>query len=149
MVYRLSADAVAGAKEGAAAGRGRRRETPGKDEDRVYLLGRKDAVYLTRWPAALFLLQRVRDEAHRFAVAYHRTVREKADLQSLIDRIPGIGKARRRALLVFFGDVKRIRAASVSDLQQVAGIGGEIAGRIRAFLDGKLPTASDVTDERS
>jgi len=118
------------------AGRGGRTETPGKGEDRVYLPGRKDPVYLSRWPAALFLLQRIRDEAHRFAVTYHRKVKEKADLQSLLDRIPGIGPARRKALLTFFGDVQRVRAASVEDLQQVEGIGAENARRIRMFLDG-------------
>lgn len=107
-----------------------------KEEDRVYLPGRKDPVYLTRWPAALFLLQRIRDEAHRFAVTYHRKVKEKADLQSLLDRIDGIGPARRKALLVFFGDVRRIRAASVEDLQQVEGIGDQTARRIHAFLGG-------------
>ena len=110
-------------------------DTPGKEEDRVYLPGRKDPVYLFRWPVALFLLQRIRDEAHRFAVTYHRKVKEKADLQSLLDRIPGIGPARRKALLTFFGDVQRVRAASVEDLQQVEGIGAENARRIRMFLD--------------
>ena len=117
------------------ADRGRRTDTPGKEEDRVFLPGRKDPVYLSRWPAALFLLQRIRDEAHRFAVTYHRKVKEKADLQSLLDRIPGIGPARRKALLTFFGDVQRVRAASVEDLQQVSGIGAETARRIRMFLD--------------
>jgi excinuclease ABC subunit C len=68
-------------------------------------------------------------------VTYHRKVKEKADLQSLLDRIPGIGPARRKALLIFFGDVQRIRAASVEDLQQVEGIGAETARRIRMFLD--------------
>ena len=111
------------------------KDTPGKGEDRVFLPGRKDPVYLSRWPAALFLLQRIRDEAHRFAVTYHRKVKEKADLQSLLDRIPGIGPARRKALLTFFGDVQRVRTASVEDLQQVEGIGAENARRIRAFLD--------------
>ena len=81
------------------AGRRRRTDTPGKGEDRVYLPGRKDPVYLSRWPMALFLLQRIRDEAHRFAVSYHRKVKEKEDLQSLLDRIPGIGATRRKALL--------------------------------------------------
>ena len=149
MVYRLSADAVAGEREGAPAGRIRRMEMPGKGEDRVYLPGRKDPVYLTRWPAARFLLQRVRDEAHRFAVAYHRKVKEKEDLRSLLDRIPGIGEARRKALLLFFGDVTRIRAATVDELRQVAGVGGGIAARIRAFLDGGSPTVTSFTDERS
>ena len=117
------------------ASRRRRMDAAGKGEDRVYLPGRKDPVYLSRWPAALFLLQRIRDEAHRFAVSYHRKVKEKEDLQSLLDRVPGIGAARRKALLTFFGDIKRIRTASLLDLQQVEGIGGEMADRIRKFLD--------------
>ena len=119
----------------AAAAEEKSPETPGKGQDRVYLPGRKDPVYLSRWPEALFLLQRIRDEAHRFAVTYHRKVKEKADLQSLLDRIPGIGPARRKALLIFFGDVTRVRSVSVEDLQQVEGIGAETARRIRAFLD--------------
>jgi excinuclease ABC subunit C len=118
------------------AGRDRRRPAAvGKGEDRVYLPGRKDPVYLSRWPVALFLLQRIRDEAHRFAVSYHRNLKEKEDLKSLLDRIPGIGAVRKKALLVFFGDVKRVRAASVQELQQAEGIGQETAHRIRAFLD--------------
>jgi len=117
------------------AGRRSRMDTAGKGEDRIYLPGRKDPVYLSRWPMALFLLQRIRDEAHRFAVSYHRKVKEKEDLQSLLDRIPGIGAKRRRALLTFFGDVKRIRSASVRDLRHVEGIGGEMADRILKFLD--------------
>jgi excinuclease ABC subunit C len=62
-------------------------------------------------------------------------VKEKEDLHSLLDRIPGIGTHRRWALLTCFGDVKRIRTASVADLQQVEGIGAEMASRIRKFLD--------------
>ena len=132
------------------AGRGRRAETPGKGEDRVYLPGRKDPVYLSRWPAALFLLQRVRDEAHRFAVSYHRKVKEKEDLTSLLDRIPGVGRSRRKALLTFFSDVKRIQAAPLSDLLQVEGIGEEIARRIREFLDAEASSAppGDVRGRR-
>lgn len=118
-----------------AAGRRRRLEAAGKGEDRVYLPGRKDPVYLSRWPKALFLLQRIRDEAHRFAVSYHRKVKEKEDLCSLLDRIPGIGAKRRKALLTFFGDIKRIRTVSVTDLQQVEGIGSEMAKRIGKFLE--------------
>ena len=160
-VYKLlsSASAVAGGSSdgpaaetagdpagcgGAAAARaaGRRRPDPsGKGEDRVFLPGRKDPIYLSRWPAALFLLQRIRDEAHRFAVSYYRKVKEKEDLRSLLDRVPGIGAVRKKALLVFFGDVKRIRSASVQELQQVEGIGRETARRIREWLD-----AGETTD---
>ena len=140
MLYRLS-DGTGG-KNGASrqGGEDRRPGTPGKSEDRVFLPGRKDPVYLSRWPAALFLLQRVRDEAHRFAITYHRKVREKEDLRSLLDRIPGIGTLRRKALLTHFGDVKRVREASLADLKQVEGIGDDIARRIRGFLDVGEPT---------
>jgi excinuclease ABC subunit C len=129
--YRLSPDG--GEKKAAAPKirRDRHPETPGKGEDRVYLPGRKDPVYLTRWPAALFLLQRIRDEAHRFAVAYHRKLREKEALRSLLDGIPGIGPARRKALLAYFGDLKRVRAASEEELQQVGGIGPDTARRLK------------------
>jgi excinuclease ABC subunit C len=134
-IYKLSPATDAKGDALPPAGRRRLPEATGKGEDRVYLPGRKDPVYLSRWPAALFLLQRIRDEAHRFAVSYHRKVKEKEDLQSLLDRIPGIGASRRKALLTFFGDVKRIRAASVLDLRQVEGIGGEMAVRIYKFLE--------------
>jgi excinuclease ABC subunit C len=134
-VYQLSSATDEKGNPLPPAGRRRRLDAAGKGEDRVYLPGRKDPVYLSRWPRALFLLQRIRDEAHRFAVSYHRKVKEKEDLQSLLDRIPGIGASRRKALLTFFGDVKRVRAASVLDLQQVEGIGGEMASRIRKYLD--------------
>ena len=134
-IYKLSPPTDEKGNPPPPTGRRRRMDAAGRGEDRVYLPGRKDPVYLSRWPAALFLLQRVRDEAHRFAVSYHRKVKEKEDLQSLLDRIPGIGASRRKALLTFFGDVKRIRTASVLDLKQVEGIGSEMAGRIRKFLD--------------
>lgn len=133
--------------EGVAAGAGNEqgqypapvsgKETPGKSEDRVFLPGRKEPVYLSRWPAAFFLLQRIRDEAHRFAITYHRKLRQKGELQSLLDKIPGIGPARKKALLVHFGDLGKIRQASVEDLMRVEGIGGDTARHIRAFLDGK------------
>ena len=108
----------------------------GEREDRVYLPGRKDPVYLSKWPAAMFLLQRIRDEAHRFAVSYHRKLKEKEDFQSALDEIPGIGRDRKRVLLTFFGDIKKIREASVEALQHVDGIGKHTAEKIHAFLRG-------------
>ena len=115
----------------------RGKDTPGKSEDRVFLPGRKEPVYLARWPSAFFLLQRIRDEAHRFAITYHRKLRQKGDLQSLLDKIPGIGPSRKKALLTFFGDLKRIKKASVDDLMRVEGIGEDTARHIHAVLDGK------------
>jgi len=109
----------------------------GKIGDRVFLPGRKDPLNLSRWPAALFLLQQLRDEAHRFAVAYHRQVRERADFSSVLDDIPGLGPAKRQALLQGLGDPGRIRAATVADLQRLPGIGGKLAAKIRACLDAR------------
>jgi excinuclease ABC subunit C len=114
----------------------RQRQTD-RGEDRVYIVGKKDPVYVSKWPEALFLLQRVRDEAHRFAVAYHRQLKGKGDFHSVLDEITGIGGEKKKALLKLFGDVRRIRDASVQELQGVRGIGRKTAARIRAFLRGQ------------
>ena len=101
-----------------------------KEEDRVYLPDRKNPVYLSRHPAALFLLQRVRDEAHRFAVSYHRRLKEKMDFRSVVDEIPGIGDFRKKALLGYFMDIEKIKKASRKDLEKIPGIGRETAHKI-------------------
>jgi excinuclease ABC subunit C len=105
-----------------------------KGEDRVYLPHRKDPLYLSKWPGVLLLLQQIRDEAHRFALSYHRRVREQADFQSVLDEIPGIGASKKKALLTYFGDVTQIREASLEKLQAVDGIGKALAGGIYTFL---------------
>lgn len=101
-----------------------------KSEDRVYLPRRKDAVYLSSCPAALLLLQHIRDEAHRFALGYHHKIKQKNDFSSILDQIPDIGKKRRMMLLKQFGSVGRIQNASLEDLQKVSGIGKELADKI-------------------
>jgi excinuclease ABC subunit C len=122
---------------------GRQRETRAggtgldKGHDRVYLPGRKEPLYLYRWPAVLFLLQRIRDEAHRFAISYYRKAKEKQDLQSLLDEIPGIGWTRKRDLLMSLGDLKKIEKSSVDELQKVSGIGKVLAGQIHNFLQSR------------
>jgi len=98
-----------------------------KDEDRVYLPKRKNPLYLTKHPKALFLLQRVRDEAHRFAVAYYRTVKEKEDLRSSLDDIPGVGVKRRQILLSHFKSPDGVRDAGLDDLANLPGIGKKAA----------------------
>ena len=105
-----------------------------KGQDRVYLAGKKEPVYPYRWPEVYFLLQRIRDEAHRFAVAYHHTVKRKQDFQSVLDAIPGIGAVKKKALLKYFGDIKKLKEAPVSELQKVQGIGQQRAEKIRAFF---------------
>ena len=108
-----------------------------KSEDRVYLPGRKDAVFLSAWPGALALLQQVRDEAHRFAVSYHHRLKQKEDFRSVLDAIPDIGIRRRKSLLQTFGSVHQIQNASPEDLQKVDGIGEELAKKIHSHFQNK------------
>lgn len=90
-----------------------------RSEERVFLPGQSNPVILKRNSNALFLLKRVRDEAHRFAITYHRELRKRQTLYSILDRIPGVGKVRKKQLLRHFGSVKRIEEASLEDLLQV------------------------------
>jgi excinuclease ABC subunit C len=102
--------------------------------ERLYLPGRKNPVVLRTNSTALFLLQRTRDEAHRFANAYHRQLRDRARLRSPLDDVPGIGPRRRRELLRHFGSVRRLRAASLEELVAVPGISQDLAARIKETL---------------
>ncbi len=105
-----------------------------KSEDRVYLPRRKDAIFLSSWPGALALLQRVRDEAHRFAVTYHHNLKQRNDLSSVLDTIPDIGHERKKMLLRHFGSVSQVQNSSLEDLQNVPGIGPEMAGKIHSYF---------------
>ena len=105
--------------------------------ERVFLPGRKNPIVLKPHSTALFLLQRVRDEAHRFAISYHRQLRAKERLSSSLDTVPGIGLARRKMLLRHFGSVKRIREATTDELIQVPGITPAMAEAIRQHLVGQ------------
>jgi excinuclease ABC subunit C len=102
--------------------------------ERLFLPGRKNPVVLRANSTALFLLQRARDEAHRFANAYHRHLRDRARLRSPLDEVPGVGPRRRRELLRHFGSLRRLRAATVEELVSVPGISTEIAARIKETL---------------
>lgn len=113
-----------------------------RSEERVFLPGRKNPVVLKRNSNALFLLQRVRDEAHRFAVTYHRVLRGRERLRSVLDAIPGVGAERRRRLLRHFGSVRRMRAARLEELAAVPGISIHLAGAIRRTLDALGPLES-------
>ena len=82
----------------------------------------------------MYLLQRVRDESHRFAITYHRQQRRKGALRSALDEIPGIGESYQKRLLNHFGSVKAMRAASVEDFEQVKGVGHAKAEALYAAL---------------
>ena len=101
-----------------------------RSEERFFLPGRKNPVVLRRGSAALFLLERLRDEAHRFAITHHRKVRGKAQLKSALSDIPGVGPKRQKALLKHFGSLKKIKAASLADLQEMPGLPENIAGQV-------------------
>ena len=106
----------------------------GDKEERVFLPGRKNPVILIPSSPATHLLQRIRDEAHRFAITYHRRLRGKALLASRLDEIAGVGPTKRRDLLRHFGSLEALTEASEVELQRVGGIGPRIASEIRAAL---------------
>ena len=102
--------------------------------EELYLPGRSAPVVLPRRSQALYLVQRIRDEAHRFAITYHRDVRGKRALRSELDEIAGIGPGRKKALLKRFGSVRRIREASIDDVAATPGISRDLAERLKAHL---------------
>ncbi len=106
-----------------------------KREEELFLPGRKTPLLLERRSQGLYLLQRVRDEAHRFAISAHRKRRTREGLRSTLESIPGIGPQRRKTLLQYFGSVQGIREASVEDLAALPGITTRLAHVIKAYLN--------------
>jgi excinuclease ABC subunit C len=104
--------------------------------EEVWIPGSKDPLILPRSSEGLYLLQRIRDEAHRFAITFHRSRRSKIMLESILDEIPQLGSARRASLLERFGSVAAIRKASVDEIAATPGIGGKIASVIESYLEG-------------
>jgi excinuclease ABC subunit C len=112
--------------------------------EEVWVAGEDEPLILPRGSEGLFLLQRVRDEAHRFAIAYQRQKRGRRTSESVLDAVSGLGESRKRALLRHFGSLKKIRAASASELQEVKGIGPRLAATVVEAL--AQPSASDAGD---
>jgi excinuclease ABC subunit C len=112
--------------------------------EEVWLPGRPDPVILPRTSEALYLLQRVRDEAHRFAITYHRQKRSRSMAQSTLDDIPGLGELRRKAILRTFGSVKRLRAATVDEIASVPGVGRRTAEAVHRALAEAAPAPPAV-----
>jgi excinuclease ABC subunit C len=104
--------------------------------DKVVLPGVKDPVRLNPNNPALLLLQHIRDESHKTAIGYHRKVREKRNLTSVLDELPGLGPARRKALLRHFGSLDGVKAASAVQIAEVPGFGVALAERVAAALAG-------------
>jgi excinuclease ABC subunit C len=126
----VEADAEAGTRRVA-----RVRRSGGLKAERLHLPARKDAVSLPPRAQGLLLVQRIRDEAHRFAIEFQRDLRQRAHLASILQDIPGIGPRKRRALLRELGSLRAVRAASAARLATVPGVGRGDADRILAFFE--------------
>ncbi|GHI08558.1 excinuclease ABC subunit C [Streptomyces cellostaticus] len=112
--------------------------------EEVWVPGEDDPVVLPRTSEGLYLLQRVRDEAHRFAITYQRTKRAKRFRSGPLDDVPGLGETRKQALIKHFGSVKKLRSATIEQIQEVPGIGRKTAETIAAALAQAAPAAPAV-----
>jgi excinuclease ABC subunit C len=106
-----------------------------KEREELFVPGRPDPIVLPPRSQGLFLVQRIRDEAHRFAVTYHQQLRGKRATRSVLDEIQGVGPAKKRALLRKFGSVKGMREATEADLAGVSGVGPALAERIKQAIE--------------
>ncbi|HEY3916056.1 MAG TPA: excinuclease ABC subunit UvrC [Verrucomicrobiae bacterium] len=108
-----------------------------KEFEEIYRPGESEPLRLSHDSGALKLLQRVRDESHRFANTYNAQLRLKKISESILDEFPGIGQQRKAALLKKFGSVQRLRLATIEDIATVPGFGGKAAGELKAFLEAR------------
>ena len=106
-----------------------------KQQEELFRPGRDESLLLARHSQGLYLIQRIRDEAHRFAITGHRRLRSKRGLASRLDKIPGIGPSRRKLLLNRFGTIERIISASMAELTDLPGITPEIAEGLQTLLE--------------
>ncbi len=116
-----------------------------KRMEEVYLPGRAETVRIPRGEEALYLLQRVRDEAHRFAITYHRKLRGKRMVDSILDDVPGVGDTRKKALLRAFGSLKRLREASIDQIEEV--VPRKVAHNVHEALHGLVGTSPRRRDD--
>jgi excinuclease ABC subunit C len=113
--------------------------------EEVWLPDVDEPVILPRTSEGLYLLQRLRDEAHRFAITHHRVRRSKSMVESLLDQVPGLGEVRRKALISYFGSLKKLRAATVDEIAAVPGFGPKTALAIKeALQQAPQPEAIDM-----
>lgn len=136
----LEVDALAISKErDATTPSARVRRSGGLKAERIHRPGRKDPVLLPPSSPALLLLQRIRDEAHRFAIEFQRRLRQRVGLTSILEEVPGIGPGKRRALLRELGSLRAVREADEERLARVPGVSPEDARTLRRFLDALSP----------
>ncbi len=113
--------------------------------EEVWVPGQEDPVILRRSSEGLYLLQRIRDEAHRFAITHHRSRRSKSMVESMLDDVPGLGEVRRRTLLKHFGSLKKLREAELADIALVPGIGPTTAAAIKDAVAAANATRQTVS----
>jgi len=121
--------------------------SPVRSPERVFVANRKDPLVLPQNSAELFLLTRLRDEAHRFAITFQQQLMRRRNFRSALEEIPGVGEGRKRTLLKHFGSLKRVREASIEELAAVEGFGPAVAERIHAFLHGEPLEKVQAEDE--
>ena len=114
--------------------------------EEVWVPGQEDPVILARTSEGLYLLQRVRDEAHRFAITHHRNRRSKSMVESVLDDVPGLGEVRRKVLMRHFGSLKKLRAASVDDIAALPGFGQRTATAISDALEQSRGTSAPAVN---
>ncbi len=110
-------------------------EKRGEKEDKIYKPGRVNPINFGREGDLLLFLQRIRDEAHRFAITFHRKRRTRTFMKSVLDNIPGIGKRRKEILLKHFKSIKKIRAATPEELSAIPGISHNVARAVKLALE--------------
>ena len=114
--------------------RGRAAGELGRVPDRIFILGRKDPILFPPNAAEFYILQRLRDEAHRFAITFHQKLRRAMNFRSVLEQIPGVGEKRRKALLRHFGSLRRVREATVDEVAEVEGFSRALAERVVEYL---------------
>ena len=105
-----------------------------KKREEIFVPHVSESILLPRNSNALFLVQQIRDEAHRFAITFHRKLRSDRSVASKLDLIPGIGPVRKRHLLKYFGSLSKIQAASVEEVKKVPGMSEKIANTIKEYV---------------
>jgi excinuclease ABC subunit C len=117
-----------------------------KSDEELFVPWDETPVVLPSGSASLYLVKRVRDEAHRFAITYHRELRDKAMTLSILDEVPGVGPARKKALKKRFGSMKRLCAATVEELAQTPGVSEQVAQNVYDTLAAWQKEREDVVD---
>ena len=111
----------------------------GVDREKIFVACRRDPILLPENSKVMLLLQHIRDEAHRFALAYHKSLRRKQNMRSVLEDIPGVGSVRKKALLKHFGSLKAVKGASLEELAETPGMDVMVAGNVFKFFQDSHP----------